>query len=143
MSNPKLIKTNNQSKGKAISQDLPLNDQNHGPKSKAIWDRTTTKLFIEACIEQVTKGERSERTLSKKGWRDAIDQFRAISGRNYDRVQLRNKWDSLRKEWVVWYGLFQHATGLGWDNEKHTFIATKEWWDAKELVSICDCFYIF
>ena len=141
MSNHRLI---NQSKGKAPSQDLSLNNENRGPKSKAIWDRTTTKLFIDACMEQVTKGERSERTLSKKGWRDAIDQFRTISGRNYDRVQLRNKWDSLRKEWIVWYNLFRNTTGLGWDNEKHTFIASSDWWDAKELVSIyCHCLNIF
>ena len=100
-SNPKLIKINNQSKGKASPQHFSLNDQNHRPKSKAIWDQTTTKLFIDACLEQVIKGERSERTLLKKGWRDAIDWFCTISERIYNIVQLRNKWDSLRNEWVV------------------------------------------
>ena len=56
MSNPKLIKINNQSKGKDPSQHFSPNDQNQGPKQKVIWYRITTKMFIDACVEQVTKG---------------------------------------------------------------------------------------
>ena len=72
----------------------------------------------------MTKGEHSEHTLLKKCLRDTIAQFHARTGRNYHKVQLRNKWDSLRKKWIVWYNLFQHTIKLWWDNEKHTFIAT-------------------
>lgn len=43
-------------------------------------------------------------------------------------------YDSLRKEWKVWYNLFGKVTGLGWNFEKNTVDASDEWWEKKELV---------
>ena len=51
-------------------------------------------------------------------------------------MQLKNKWDSLKKEWSVWHKLFAKETGLGWDSVKHTVDAPDEWWEKKEAV--CD-----
>lgn len=35
-------------------------------KSKALWDASTTKVFIDLCIEQLHKGERKGTMYTKK-----------------------------------------------------------------------------
>ena len=82
-------------------------------KPKAIWDLETTKLFIQACLDQIYKNERNGTTLTKKGQKIVISQFNERSGRQYDKGQLKNKWDNLKKEWAVWHKLFSKETGLG------------------------------
>ncbi|XP_020235077.1 uncharacterized protein LOC109814947 [Cajanus cajan] len=54
-------------------------------------------------------------------------------GRKYGKSQFRNKWDNLKKEWLIWYKLFGKETGLGWDNVRNTVDASDEWWDKKQM----------
>ncbi|XP_054818148.1 uncharacterized protein LOC129317793 [Prosopis cineraria] len=60
-----------------------------------------------------------------------MQQFNALSSRSYDKKQLKNKWDNLRKDWNIWDKLLNKETGLGWDSEKNTVSAPKEWWSQK------------
>ncbi|MCD9559729.1 hypothetical protein HAX54_017959, partial [Datura stramonium] len=39
---------------------------------------------------------------------------------NYDKVKLKNKWDSLKLIWKEWDTLVGKETSLGWDFEKKT-----------------------
>ena len=94
----------------------------------------TTKHFIQACLDQVYKGERNGTSLTKKGWKAVVSQFNGITERKYNKGQLENKWDNLKKEWAVWHKLFAKETGLGWDRAKHTVDAPNEWWEKKQLV---------
>ncbi|XLT31500.1 hypothetical protein HN873_062792 [Arachis hypogaea] len=50
------------------------------------------------------------------------------------KIQLKNKWDNLKKEWSAWYKFFGKETGLGWDYIKHTVDAPNEWWERKQLM---------
>ncbi|XP_020596879.1 L10-interacting MYB domain-containing protein-like [Phalaenopsis equestris] len=38
-----------------------------------------------------------------------------MTGREYNRLQLKNKWDQLKKDWKLWNDLKRGSTGLGWD----------------------------
>ncbi|XP_054806174.1 L10-interacting MYB domain-containing protein-like [Prosopis cineraria] len=102
-------------------------------KSKATWDTTATKMFIELCLEQVHKNERKGGTFTKKGWKDIRAGFNEKSRRQYDKTQLKNKWDNLRKEWVLWDKLFGEEADLKWDNARNTVDAPDDWW-AKKLL---------
>ena len=93
--------------------------ENEVQKAKAVWDIRVTEQFIQAYLEQVYKGERNGTTLTKKGWKSVIARFNDLSGWNYDKMQLKNKWDNLKKEWLVWHELFPKEIGLRWDNIKH------------------------
>ncbi|XLT52072.1 hypothetical protein HN873_044676 [Arachis hypogaea] len=104
---------------------------NESLKTKVAWDMETTKQFIQACLDQVAKQQRNGTTLTKKGWKDALSQFNEKTGKQYDKIQLKNKWDNLKKEWSAWYKLFGKETGLGWDYTKHTVDAPNEWWERK------------
>lgn len=113
----------------------PPSTNNEGQSSKASWrDIKATEYFVKACLDQVTKGQRNGTCFTKKGWQGNVSQFHEQSGLNYDKVQLKNRYDSLRKEWKVWYNLFGKVTGLGWNFEKNTVDASDEWWEKKELV---------
>ncbi|GAU21762.1 hypothetical protein TSUD_328870 [Trifolium subterraneum] len=101
---------------------------------KANWvDLKATEIFIKTCFDQITKGERVGTCFTKKGWKCIVSQFNALTGRNYDKNKLNNRYDNLRKEWRVWYTLFGKVTGLGWNSEKNTVDAPDEWWENKVL----------
>ena len=91
----------------------PPSVDNEVHKQKAVQDLKTTEHFIQVCLNQVYKGEQSGTTLTKKGWKAIISQFNEISGRNYNKLQLKNKWDSLKKDLLVWHKLFGKEIGLG------------------------------
>ncbi|XP_028801891.1 uncharacterized protein LOC114757062 [Neltuma alba] len=97
---------------------------------KASWDIRTTKVFIDLCIEEVGKGGRKGTSLTKPAWTSLVDSFTAKTGRVYTRIQLKNKYDTLRKEWQLWDRLLRE-TGLGWDAERNTVSAPDEWWEKK------------
>uniref|UniRef100_A0A0R0G4A6 Myb/SANT-like domain-containing protein n=1 Tax=Glycine max TaxID=3847 RepID=A0A0R0G4A6_SOYBN len=94
-------------RGKAV-----VNPSQNIDKEKATWDPKANEAFIEACLEQITKGECLGSSFTKVG--------------TYNKAQLKNKYDNLRKDWRVWYKLFGKETGLGWDNIKNTIDAPNE-----------------
>ncbi|XP_020582979.1 uncharacterized protein LOC110026401 [Phalaenopsis equestris] len=54
-----------------------------------------------------------------------------MTGRDYDRMKMKNKWDQLKKDWKLWKELKQGSTGMGWDPVKRTIDAPEEWWAEK------------
>ncbi|KAK2648829.1 hypothetical protein Ddye_016318 [Dipteronia dyeriana] len=100
-------------------------------KAKAVWDPPTHEIWVDLAIEQVRAGNRNGTHLSKQGWKNFIENFNKIMGRTYDRKQLKNHWDNVKKEWQLWDSLVRGETGLGWDMERQTIDASNEWWEAK------------
>ncbi|XP_062074957.1 L10-interacting MYB domain-containing protein-like [Humulus lupulus] len=100
-------------------------------KSKTIWDPPTHEKWIDLAVEQVRAGNRNGSHLSKLGWKIIIEKFNLATKRNYDRKQMKNHWDNVKKEWQLWDSLLRGETGLGWDIQRQTVDAPDEWWDAK------------
>ncbi|XP_062080012.1 L10-interacting MYB domain-containing protein-like [Humulus lupulus] len=100
-------------------------------KSKAIWDPPTHEKWIDLAVEEVRAGNRNGSHLSKLGWKNFIEKFNLATKRNYDRKQMKNHWDNVKKEWQLWDSLLKGETGLGWDIQRQTVDAPDEWWDAK------------
>jgi len=114
-----------------------------GQKTKAIWDYKSTENFVKACLEQVSKGERVGTSFSKKGWTNIRVRFHNLTGLKYEKAQLKNRYDSLRKDWRAWYNLFGRETGLGWDPVNNTVVAPDEWWETKQLVcNTKNCYFV-
>ncbi|KAL4376438.1 hypothetical protein GQ457_02G030810 [Hibiscus cannabinus] len=116
-----------------ITKD-PLATNSEVEKCKAVWDLKATKYCIQGCLDQVSKGERNCTTLTKKGWQDVTSYFFDLTGKKYDKSQFKNRWDSLKKEWSIWYELFAKETCIGWDSVKNTVDASNEWWEQKIAV---------
>ncbi|KAL3844290.1 hypothetical protein ACJIZ3_001693 [Penstemon smallii] len=98
---------------------------------KATWDTRNTEVFITLCVGEMTAGNRPGSHFNRIGWENLVKKFAAITNRNYTKVQLKNKWDSLKKEWSQWKSLLRGETGLGWNQERGTVDATDEWWIRK------------
>lgn len=98
---------------------------------KASWDRNATEAFIKICVEEVQAGNRPGSHFSKIGWENIQRKFRETTHRDYKRVQLKNRWDALKKDWSLWTNLLRNSTGLGWDIRRGTMQASKEWWAQK------------
>ncbi|KAK8289035.1 hypothetical protein V6Z12_D07G164100 [Gossypium hirsutum] len=99
--------------------------------TKAVWDDELTLIFCELCVNEVNASNRPTTHLSSKGWKNVITLFQAKTQKNYGKPQLKNKWDTLKKEWRLWRELLKESTGIGWCPSKKTVNATEEWWAAK------------
>lgn len=109
--------------GKKATQDINI--------EKARWDAETTELFLNLCVEEIRAGNRPNTHFSRVGWSNLVQKFNDKTGKNYDKVKLKNKWDNLKLMWKDWDTLVGKETGLGWDCEKKTIQASSEWWIRK------------
>ena len=56
-------------------------------------------------------------------------------GKVVTHLQVKNKWDHLRKQWKTWKQLFECETRLGYDLDTGRIKVTDEWWTQKLKVS--------
>ncbi|KAL4651986.1 hypothetical protein ACB092_01G200300 [Castanea dentata] len=92
-------------------------------KARADWDinPTWTTTFCNLCVEQIQAGNRTKGAgFSTKGWFNLVTKFCDETGQNYDKDQLKSRWD-----------LRNLDIGLGWDAVKGTIAAPDYWWDLK------------
>ncbi|KAK8937139.1 hypothetical protein KSP39_PZI011929 [Platanthera zijinensis] len=94
----------------------------------ASWENAQVHVFCDICIREIDLGNRPTTHFSKEGWKNVIDNFKARTGLTYDRAQLKNKWDQLKRDWKLWRDLKRGETGLGWNPIKKTIDASDEWW---------------
>ncbi|KAI9081834.1 hypothetical protein K1719_036096 [Acacia pycnantha] len=102
------------------------------------WNDSNTETFLKVCVEEIEAGNRPHTHFNKDGWANLVDKFNNITGKNYDKKQLKNRWDALKYEFSMWARLVENETGLGWDSVKNTIMARPEWWEAKGKVCISD-----
>ena len=105
--------------------------------SKAVWDATAAKFCCECAAKQVGLGNRPTKFLSPTGYKQLVADFNAKTGRNYERKQLKNRWDDLKAIFSAWVFYKIKASGLGWDDATQTITADEAQW--AELIKVC-CF---
>lgn len=94
---------------------------------RADWDENTTKIFLELCIAEKEKFNFHNNGLTKQGWQNLYRDFRQQTGKNYDRKQLQNKFNTLKRTFKLWRKL-KNKSGPGWDQNTGTITETPEWW---------------
>ncbi|KAI0495679.1 hypothetical protein KFK09_021982 [Dendrobium nobile] len=102
----------------------------------ASWDLDTTLTYCDICIREIELGNRPTTHFTKEGWKNLLKNFNERTGRTYDRNQLKNKWDQLKKDWKHWKDLLRGETGIGWNPIKKTVDASNDWWNEKLQVSL-------
>ena len=79
-------------------------------------------------MEQIQAGNRTKgASFSIKGWSNLVTKFCNQTGQNYDKNQLKSRWDVLKGDWRVWEQLRNLDTSLGWDAMKGTIHVTDDW----------------
>lgn len=97
----------------------------------AIWSYEIIMMFCDLCLTEIALGNRPNTHFNKIGWSNLVENFKEYTGRDYDRLQLKNKWDQLKKEWKLWKDLKKGAAGIGWNPKKKTIDGPEEWWKRK------------
>ena len=105
---------------------------------KGCWDAVAHRVFLDVCIEEVNANNRPVQVLTRLGYENLVNKFNEHTKRNYDKRQMKNR---LKKDYTVWKGLLQHASGLGVDPVAHTIVASNDWW-AHEIHVMITCSYI-
>ncbi|KAL0915931.1 hypothetical protein M5K25_013399 [Dendrobium thyrsiflorum] len=87
-------------------------------------------VFVKR-FREIALGNRPNTHFNKSGWTNLVENFKEYTGRDYDRLQLKNKWDQLKKEWKLWKDLKKGAGRFGWNSKRKTIDASDEWWKGK------------
>ena len=72
-------------------------------------------------------GQRKGGFLNKIGVDNVIEQLGDI-GKVVTHLQIKNKWDHLKKGWTNYNQCFENETGLGYDAGTGTLEAPDKWW---------------
>ncbi|PVH37140.1 hypothetical protein PAHAL_6G254600 [Panicum hallii] len=80
----------------------------------ADWNEENTRLLCELFAEQVRAHNRSGTHLNRTGYKNVMEKFKEKTELDYSKLQFKNKWDKMRKEYGNWKRL-SRETGLGWD----------------------------
>jgi hypothetical protein len=65
-----------------------------------------------------------------------------MTGIELTKLQIKNKWDKLKIDWVIWKKLLRRQTGTSWDNSKGVIVMDKEWWRKAKWVSVLVLFVL-
>ncbi|CAA7026716.1 unnamed protein product [Microthlaspi erraticum] len=96
-------------------------------RPKAVWEPDYHRVFLDLCVEQTLQGNKPRTHFSKQGWRNILKSFQEQTGVTYDRMQLKNHWDTMSRQWKIWRRLVQ-CSYMNWDPETNTFGASDEEW---------------
>ncbi|CAM0946555.1 unnamed protein product [Alopecurus aequalis] len=101
---------------------------------KAVWDASASKKLCECATEQVRIGNRPTKFLTSTGYKGLVADFNAKTGRNYEKKQLKNRWDDLKAVFSAWVFYKLKASGLGWNDDTQTITTDEAQW--AELIKI-------
>ncbi|XP_012851418.1 PREDICTED: uncharacterized protein LOC105971117 [Erythranthe guttata] len=124
MNNTVLTKGKSKNSGK-------INQQHSEGRSSARWNEFMNIKFIELCEEEIGKGNRPNSHFNSSGWKNLVRRFNEVTGKNYVYKQLRNHWDSMQKDWILFKKLMHQEIGIGWNPLTNSTEASDEWWAQK------------
>ncbi|KAL4556017.1 hypothetical protein LXL04_038652 [Taraxacum kok-saghyz] len=98
-------------------------------KPKHVWNTENTTYFIDMCLNEKLKGNKPGSHLNKAGWLNLEKAMLEKTGKVFDKKQLSNKWDGMKKDWKLYDRLMRLETGIG--GTRSLIDASEEWWAEK------------
>ena len=83
---------------------------------EAEWNDERTRIICELFVEQVHAGNRPNTHLNNIGYRIAAAKFQERTQLLYTKLQLKNKWDKFKSDYITWKKLLVVGAGLPWDS---------------------------
>ncbi|GAV80413.1 Myb_DNA-bind_3 domain-containing protein/DDE_4 domain-containing protein [Cephalotus follicularis] len=99
-----------------------------------MWEPHIVNIFCDICIKEIDNGGKPKSHFTKEAWKSLVETFGRETVKAYEYNKLKNKWDQLKKDYVLWRALLGTDTGLGWDSEKRTVDASDDWWKRRITV---------
>ncbi|XLT35019.1 hypothetical protein HN873_066311 [Arachis hypogaea] len=75
---------------------ITFEEKNDG-KEITQWNKNLVDIFRTFCVKNIKAGSKSGTHFDTKGWKQLIAEFTEATEKEYNRKQLRNKWD--HEEW--------------------------------------------
>jgi hypothetical protein len=97
----------------------------------ALWTVQFTTIYCEFCVDKVFQGNQPNPHFTKIGLKNIEAAFKNKTRKSWEYRKFKNKWDTSKKDRILWNKLNGSETGLGWDAAKGTIATTNEWWDRK------------
>ncbi|KAH7857672.1 hypothetical protein Vadar_015233 [Vaccinium darrowii] len=97
----------------------------------ANWTSDLTKDFLQCCANDIEQFGRTSNSLDPAGWLRVTIAFNNMTNSHYNKTQIKNRWDQLKRDWAAWKMLTKNPsqTGLGWDFEKNTVTGPDHCWE--------------
>ncbi|KAK3199066.1 hypothetical protein Dsin_022481 [Dipteronia sinensis] len=91
-------------------------------------------LYVSSAVQYITGGEvypaQMEKSMNKFTSSESVGSG-SRGRKEYNKVQLKNRWDTLKSDWKLWKDLVGKETGLSWNAKLKTIDASEEWWHRK------------
>ncbi|CAI9283596.1 unnamed protein product [Lactuca saligna] len=110
------------------SKSRKLFTRNMAPTEDRItWNNENIVIFCDVCIDYIAKNRRGQ--LMR--WKEIEDLFTERIGKRYHSKSLKNKYDSMKKDWRIWKFLKTGEPDLGWNPTTGKLDCPDEWWERK------------
>ncbi|KAL2505045.1 L10-interacting MYB domain-containing protein-like [Abeliophyllum distichum] len=103
-------------------------------KKNTKWAEREHQIFVTACETVIAEGHRRRMCFSKHGWERLVNLFNGSAAKNWSRTQLKNHWDSIRREHKQLHELLR-CTGIEYNQRDNIIVADDDWWEQK--IKIC------
>ncbi|CAH1428643.1 unnamed protein product [Lactuca virosa] len=92
-------------------------------EDRITWNNENIVIFCDVCIDYIAKNRRGQ--LMR--WKEIEDLFTERIGKRYHSKSLKNKYDSMKKDWRIWKFLKTGEPDLGWNPTTGKLDCPDEW----------------
>ncbi|KAL4574740.1 hypothetical protein LXL04_021576 [Taraxacum kok-saghyz] len=89
----------------------------------------SSTYFIDMCLNETKKGNKPGSHLNKAAWLNIEKGMLEKTGKVFDKKQLSNKWETMKRDWKLYDCLMRLETGIG--GTRSLIDASEEWWAEK------------
>ncbi|KAL4337663.1 hypothetical protein HN51_047796 [Arachis hypogaea] len=97
-------------------------------KDNLRWTEEIDAAFLDALIEECSKGNRVEGTFTTTAYDNVLATLKASFGNHLRKDNLKNRLKTLKDHFGVCYDLFHNLSGFSWNPETKLFTAEPEVW---------------
>ncbi|XP_058759913.1 uncharacterized protein LOC131633218 [Vicia villosa] len=112
----------------ASNKQLPINNGNSGTLT---WNRKMDDALVDAFMHEYEKGNKVNGTFTTSAYENIAAELRALFGNKVDKVKIKNRWKTLKKNFTEYYDIFKGGmSGFSWNSTTQLWDAESEVWDA-------------
>lgn len=110
---------------------------------KVEWSNELVESFLDICIDLALEGRKPRTHLDAKEYQLLESKMRDKHSVFLNRVQLKNKFERILKEWQLWKTLFKQI-GKGWSNERQMWDGWDDtWWQNFKIARHLHALFIY
>ena len=118
----------------SITKFIQMANATNDVEDGKLWLAPMEKHFIDILVEEELKGNMPQGQFKNGLWTSIVCEFNLRANKNYNREQLRQKYQRLKGRHRVFSQLLRH-TGMGWDPIVNMIVGSEDAWASAIAVS--------